>query len=228
MIILREGGYGGKGGARGEGVAHGDIALQRRVIGEILKRLRNGYALCCPLIHHLGVIGKHHVANADRIPVAFLIIGEAEQGVSTLYFYGLKIARFLQLQGEGWLGNQHHVAAEHSGLHLPVDLGDQRRCAAVEEEAAVIGGRQIGKLFFNGFVHHVDDKLIHGGINPDGALHVLINCRSTDGKSAGQHNRCKNKCEYFFHFAFLHSKSCEIIPYQFLPCKNSLYRESAF
>ena len=198
VVVLNQGGDGGVGGAAGQRVAHGDQALQAGIGGEVLEGLGDGDALGGPFVDHFRVVGQHHVAHADGVPVALFVIGEAEQLARVLDFDGLEVAGFLELQGEGGLGHQHHVAAQGAGFHLAVDLGDQRGGAAVEEEAAVVAGHQVREFLFQRFVHHVDDELVHGGVDGQFALHVLVD--GERGRHGGQDQHgAEQQSHYLFH-----------------------------
>ena len=198
VVILREGGDGGEGGAAGHGVAHGDVALELGVVCKVLEGMGDGHALGGPFVHHVGVIGQDHVAHAHGVPVALLVIGEAEQILGIVDVDGLEIAGLLEFEGQGGLGHQHHVAVEGAGLHLTVDLGDEGAGAAVKEEAAVVAGLEIGEFLFQRLVQHVQHELVHRGIDDDFALHVLVD---GEGRRAqGQeHGKRKRKRQDFFH-----------------------------
>ena len=200
VVVLNQGSDSGIGGAAGQRVAHGDQALQGRIRGEILKGLGDGYALCSPLGFHLRIVSQNHVANAYGIPVALRIIGETQQRVGIINGDGLKIAGILQLKGEGGLSNHKHVTAQGAGFHLAVDLGDQRAGATIEEEAAIITGGQVREFGFQGLIHHVDNELIHRGIDDELAFNVLV-----DGQCGAAHGKHQDQCksQQFFHGVYL-------------------------
>ena len=124
MVVLNEGSDSCESCPRSHRVAHRDVALQSGVLGECFKGLGYGDAFGCPVVHHFGVVGEHHVADADRIPVTLFVIWEAQKGISVFNFDRFKITGFFQFKGESRLGDEHHVAAQGSGFHLAVNLCD--------------------------------------------------------------------------------------------------------
>ena len=107
-------------------------------------------------------------------------------------------AAFLQLQAVGGLGHQHHVAAQRAGFHFAGQLGLQGAGAAIEEEGAVVARGQVGEFGLQGFVHHIDDELVHGGVDHNGAGHVLVHGQR-GGSDAQEHGDAQYQRDDFLH-----------------------------
>ena len=116
----------------------------------------------------------------------------------------MQIPVILQFKRKGRFSDHEHIGFQRLVAfitHFTIDLCDQRRCSAIEEETAVDSRDKVREFLLDRFVHHIDHEGVHGGIDHQFAFHIFIDCHRGNADSQ-QHNSRKQHKNHFLHIYF--------------------------
>ncbi|MPM75806.1 hypothetical protein SDC9_122800 [bioreactor metagenome] len=138
----------------GQGVGHTYHAFDALVIGKVVERVWN-----VGLGKLSGVVGQNHVADANRVPISFLVVVKSQVG-SIVDHDRLEDSHLLEFQSIGRIGDHEHVTTELACCELCRNLGLQRTGSTIEKFNV-----DSWEHLFQGLIDCFDDIVIHRSIN---------------------------------------------------------------